>query len=93
MPQSEIQPRTIVLWIVAALAAWGIILALGAYFAPGGVDEGRDFRKLWVVAAMVALFLSLWGSVLWIRARKVRLRQQLEESAANDVSDQPGINP
>lgn len=65
-----------VLAIVGALAAWGVLLAAGAYLAPGDPGSAGDFRKLWVVAAMTGAFLLLWGGVLWVRARKVRRRTQ-----------------
>jgi type VI protein secretion system component VasK len=68
-----------VLAIAGALAAWGVLLAMGAYLAPGDPDSGRDFRKLWVVAGMTGGFLLLWGGVLWVRARKVR-RQRAEQT-------------
>ena len=70
-----------VLAIVGGLVAWGALLAAGAYFAPSDEGQAGDFRKLWVVAAMVAAFLTLWGFVLWVRARKVRReRQHIEDS-------------
>jgi len=64
--------------IAGALASWGILLAVGAYLAPGDPGAARDFRKLWMVAGMTGGFLLLWGGVLWTRARKVR-RQREEQ--------------
>jgi len=62
-----------VLLIAGALAAWGILLAVGAWLAPGSDAANRgDFRKLWVVAGMTGGFLLLWGWALAVRARKVR---------------------
>lgn len=66
-----------VLLIAGALTGWGLLLAVGAWLAPSDPGASRDFRKLWVVAAMTGAFLLLWGGVLWIRARKVR-RQRTE---------------
>ena len=79
MPPSENQTWRPILWIAGALAAWGILLGLGAYLAPAGGQEGRDFRKLWVVAGMVGGFLLLWGGVLAVRARKVRRREETKQ--------------
>ena len=79
MPQSENQTWLPILWIAGALAAWGILLGLGAYLAPGDIQEGRDFRKLWVVAGMVGGFLLLWGGVLAVRAYKIRRQDEKED--------------
>jgi hypothetical protein len=78
MPPEKNQQWLPVILIAGALAAWGVLLAVGAWLAPGG-DEARqgDFRKLWVVAGMVGGFLLLWGGALAVRARKVR--RQLSE--------------
>lgn len=80
MADSEFQPKWIVAGIAGALASWGILLGIGAYFAPSDPDKAGDFRKLWVVAGMVLLFLLLWGSVLYARARKVRQNRQEDEN-------------
>ena len=73
--------------IAGALAAWGVFLAVGAWLAPGG-DEARhgDFRKLWVVAGMVAGFLLLWGGVLVVRARKARQHAERESQKGQALS-------
>lgn len=71
--------------IAGALAAWGLLLAVGAWLAPSDPGATRDFRKLWVVAAMVAVFLTMWGGVLWARARRVR--RQRAEAAKNSGSE------
>ena len=62
--------------IAGALAAWGLLLAVGAYRTPADETAGSDYRKLGVVAAATGLFLLLWGLVLWIRTAKVRRRQR-----------------
>lgn len=65
-----------VILIAGALAAWGVLLAVGAWQASGGDEASHgDFRKLWVVAGMVGGFLLLWGGVLVISARKIRRRR------------------
>jgi hypothetical protein len=81
MPPEQNQQWLPVLLIAGALAAWGVLLAVGAWLAPGG-DEARqgDFRKLWVVAGMVGGFLLLWGGVLAVRARKLRRGPPEEEN-------------
>lgn len=73
-----------VLVIAGCLTGWGMLLALGAYLAPSDEAQAGDFRKLWVVAAMVAAFLTLWAFVLGVRARKVhRMNQQNEGKPEN----------
>ena len=71
MSESNNQSKWILRGIAGALAAWGLFLAVGAYLAGDG-DRSHDFRKLWVVAGMVAAFLMLWGGALAVRARKLR---------------------
>lgn len=60
----------VLLWvIVVALAAWGALLALGAYLGLDPATPDRDFRRLWVVAAMTGGFLAFWLAALWMRKR------------------------
>jgi hypothetical protein len=81
MPQEKNQQWLPVLLIAGALAAWGVLLAVGAWLAPGGDEASRgDFRKLWVVAGMVGGFLLLWGGALAVRARKVRRQRADREN-------------
>jgi len=56
--------------IVAALIAWGCLLALGAYLGLDPQTPDRDFRRLWVVAAMTGGFLALWLGALLLRRRR-----------------------
>ncbi|NOY43362.1 MAG: hypothetical protein GXP26_16200 [Planctomycetes bacterium] len=72
-----------VLVIAAALAIWGVILAVGAYLAPGGTSGGHDGRKLLVVAATIGGFLLLWGSILMISASKQR--RLVQEKPGSDA--------
>ncbi len=75
MPPEKNQQWLPVLLIAGALAVWGVLLAVGAWLAPGSDEASRgDFRKLWVVAATVGGFLLLWGGALAVRARNVRRR-------------------
>ena len=64
--------------IFGALAAWGVLLALGAYWAPAGENPGHDRRKLWVVAATTGGFLLMWAVALWLGRH--RLRRSREKS-------------
>ena len=60
--------------IAGGLTLWGLLLGIGAFLALADDFSGTDSRKLGVVAITTGLFLALWGSVLWIRHRKVRKR-------------------
>ena len=63
--------RRVLLWvIVAALAAWGCLLGLGAYLGLDPQTPDRDYRRLWVVAAMTGGFLALWLGALALRSRR-----------------------
>jgi hypothetical protein len=70
-----------VLLIAGALAAWGVLLAVGAWMVPSDPGAARDFRKLWVVAAMVGAFLLLWGGALWSRGRRLRREDQKDSDS------------
>jgi uncharacterized membrane protein HdeD (DUF308 family) len=76
-----------VIAIAAALAVWGIVLAVGAYRAPTGESDGHDGRKLLVVAATVGSFLLLWGVILAISATKIRRRRTREKLAERALKD------
>jgi len=68
--------------IAGGLVVWGVLLAVGAYLAPGGAEGGHDGRKLLVVAFTTGGFLLLWGAVLMLRQAKVRRkREKLGESS------------
>lgn len=60
----------VLLWVIfGALAAWGGLLALGAFLGLDPATPDRDFRRLWVVAAMTGGFLLFWLAALWLRKR------------------------
>ncbi|PQO46375.1 hypothetical protein [Blastopirellula marina] len=55
--------------IIAALAVWGIYLAIGSYLSLGGGTRPMDIRRALVVLACMGGFLLFWGALLWNRAR------------------------
>ena len=60
----------VLLWaIVAGLAAWGALLALGAFLGLDPATPDADFRRLWVVAGVTGGFLAFWMAALWLRKR------------------------
>jgi CHASE2 domain-containing sensor protein len=65
----EIASRTrLIWWVMAAVAVWGAVLAIGAW------RLNHDVRRTFVVAACVAGFLGFWGTMLAFRARRMRGR-------------------
>jgi hypothetical protein len=63
--------RRLLLWtIVFAVAAWGALLALGAYLGLDPQTPDRDYRRLWIVAATTGGFLGLWLVALALRRRR-----------------------
>ena len=63
-----------VFFLMLAVGAWGGLLALGAllfgYRDEGGVGLSIDVRRGLIVLACVAGFLGVWGSAMWLRARR-----------------------
>lgn len=55
--------------IIAALAVWGIYLAIGSYLSLGGGTRPLDIRRALIVLACMGGFLLFWGVLLWNRAR------------------------
>ena len=58
--------------IAVAVAAWGLLLAFGAYLEWGEERPQRDPRKFWIVIACVGAFLAFWGGALGMRAWRTR---------------------
>lgn len=68
--QHEPTNRRLLWYIVAGLVAWGMLLGLGAYLGLDPQTPDRDYRRLWVVAAMTGGFLTLWLGALALRSRR-----------------------
>jgi hypothetical protein len=66
MPSPPVSNRTILIWIMLALAAWGIFHAFGAWLL------NYDVRRPLIVIGCMAAFLAFWGLLLWTRHRKLR---------------------
>ncbi len=81
-PTSEVRnSRWPLVAIISALMLWGLLLALGAYWAPAGEQAGHDRRKLWVVTATTGGFLAMWALALWLgHRRQRRLRGNREKN-------------
>ena len=58
-----------ILVIMTGLVIWGGVHAWGAYYSR--CDELGVLKALFVLLSM-ALFLSCWGGLLWLRQRKIR---------------------
>jgi membrane protein DedA with SNARE-associated domain len=66
------RPRT---WLplallAAALLVWAGFFALGAYLQVSTDLPRHDLRKPLIIMGSMAIFLSLWGLALWLRARR-----------------------
>jgi len=68
--------RRRMLWgLVAAVAIWGLLLAIGSYL---GIDEqtpSRDIRRFLVMAGASGLFLTLWVGALFLGKRRLGRRR------------------
>jgi hypothetical protein len=69
MAESDDSKRLIA-GIMAAVAVWGGVLAVGAWWRFGNHNLWRAV----VVAACVAAFLGFWAAMLALRARRLRGR-------------------
>ncbi|PQO31262.1 hypothetical protein C5Y96_13030 [Blastopirellula marina] len=58
--------------VIAALALWGIYLAIGSYLGLAEGTRGYDIRRGVIVFACMAGFLMFWGVLLWNRQRRLR---------------------
>ncbi|GAA4431701.1 hypothetical protein [Bremerella cremea] len=56
--------------IIAALAVWGIYLAIGSYLGMGEGTRAYDIRRGLMVIACMGGFLLFWGALLWNRNRR-----------------------
>ena len=56
--------------LAAALLIWAGFFALGAYLQIGTDLPRHDLRKPLIIMASMAIFLSMWGLALWLRARR-----------------------
>jgi hypothetical protein len=53
-----------IVWLVAALAAWGLYHAVGAFMF------NKDVRRGLVVLGCMALFLGFWLCLLMVRKKR-----------------------
>jgi hypothetical protein len=60
--------RRLILWLVAAMAAWGAYLALGAYLF------NHDVRRGLVVLGSMGGFLAFWLVLLRFHSRRQAAR-------------------
>ncbi|MHC2069087.1 hypothetical protein ACYFX5_16575 [Bremerella sp. T1] len=58
--------------VIAALAVWGIYLAIGSYLGLADGTRGFDIRRGLIVIACMGGFLLFWGALLWNRQRRLR---------------------
>lgn len=78
MSTSESTPpdaQRIIAWIMAAIVAWGVFHAVGAWML------NHDVRRPLIVLACVAAFLGFWLALLASRRR--RLSHQRDETREN----------
>jgi len=58
--------------VIAALALWGVYLAVGSYLGLAEGTRGYDIRRGLIVLACMSGFLLFWGALLWNRQRRLR---------------------
>lgn len=58
--------------VIGAVAAWGAMLALGAYLGLDPQTPDRDWRRMLLVGGSTGLFLAIWLAALWARNRRRR---------------------
>lgn len=71
MASQQKQATYLIGGIIAALALWGVYLAIGSYL---GLAEGTrqfDLRRGLIVFTFMGGFLLFWGALLWHRSRNM----------------------
>lgn len=68
--------------IMAAVAIWGQLHALGAWRN----SDDFDLRRPMIVSACVAGFLGLWGLALLARSRRLARAAHANKGAGEDTS-------
>lgn len=58
--------RKAVAAVMLGLAAWGLVLALGAFL----FSREPDWRKPLIVVGCAAAFLAAWGLLLWSKKKR-----------------------
>lgn len=71
------QPTRVVYLILIGLLVWGTMLALGAY-----LNNASGWAGL-IVASCSLGFISFWGAMLLLRARKLRRTADRDRSAGH----------
>jgi len=67
-PPGAPPPNRLIRWIMAALLAWGGVLAVGAW------RLNNDPRRFLIVLACMIAFLGFWAAMLTARSRRIRRR-------------------
>jgi len=75
------------LLIAGGIAVWGVLLGLGAYFAPAAGTPSHDLRRLWIVIATSATFLLFWLAVLVLRQLGSARRRERRPPGSSTASD------
>jgi membrane protein DedA with SNARE-associated domain len=78
--------------LLAALAVWGVLLAVGAFLGgPPSLARHFDIRKPLIVLACVGLFVGLWGWALFSRHKRLARESAnaAEEARAMSGGHQP----
>jgi uncharacterized membrane protein YozB (DUF420 family) len=82
--RDEASRNRLMFWLMAAVAAWGSLLSLGALLF-GVNDEGAISFSVQPVRGLIAIltvaaFLLLWLATDWWRKRKIKHRQTMAAS-------------
>ena len=62
--------------IVAGIAVWGILLAIGAYLGITDEAPSYDIRRAGIMLAATAGFLTFWLAALALRRRRLRHKKR-----------------
>jgi hypothetical protein len=68
--EREPSNRNLMWLVVAALAAWGLLLALGAFLGLDPATPDYDWRRMGVALAAIGGFLGIWMGALWAKRRR-----------------------
>lgn len=72
MPDDDAHRRQLLRLTITAVAAWGLLLAIGSYLGIDRQTPSRDVGRFLIMAGCSGAFVGGWLLALWARNRRQR---------------------